>query len=58
MYVTSRSNLVNACMMLFDTFMDDFLDEKYVESLSDLDIRAQLEVIFIKIRLVFELLIL
>lgn len=46
MYVTSRSNLVNACMMLFDTFMDDFLDEKYVEGLSDLDIRAQLEVIY------------
>jgi hypothetical protein len=31
-------------MRLYDTFMDDFLDEKYVEAISDLDIRAQLEV--------------
>ncbi|XP_052747260.1 dynein axonemal heavy chain 7 [Bicyclus anynana] len=46
MYVTSRSNLVNACMMLFDTFMDDYYEEKYIESLSDLDIRAQLEGVF------------
>lgn len=45
MYITSRTNLVKACMNLFDTFMDDFNDEKYVEQLSDLDIRAQLEVI-------------
>ncbi|XP_041972117.1 dynein axonemal heavy chain 7 isoform X2 [Aricia agestis] len=43
MYITSRSNLVVACMTLFDTFMDDFRDEKIVEQLSDLDIRAQLE---------------
>ncbi|XP_037866676.1 dynein axonemal heavy chain 7 isoform X1 [Bombyx mori] len=46
MYVTSRSNLVVACMNLFDTFMDDFYDEKYVEQISDLDIRAQLEGVF------------
>lgn len=44
MYVTSRTNLVVSCMRLFDTFMDDFHDEKYVESISDLDVRAQLEV--------------
>lgn len=44
MYVTSRSNILAACMKLFDCFMHDFHDEKYVESLSDLDIRAQLEV--------------
>lgn len=44
MYVTSRSNLVFACMSLYDTFMDDFYDEKYVEAISDLDMRAQLEV--------------
>ncbi|KAG7311251.1 Dynein heavy chain 7-axonemal [Plutella xylostella] len=43
MYVTSRTNLVVSCMRLFDTFMDDFHDEKYVESISDLDVRAQLE---------------
>lgn len=46
MYVTSRSNLLAACMKLFDCFMSDFNDEKYVESLSDLDVRAQLEVIY------------
>ncbi|KAI5631027.1 dynein heavy chain and region d6 of dynein motor domain-containing protein [Phthorimaea operculella] len=46
MYVTSRSNLVVACMKLYDTFMDDFHNEAYVESLSDLDIRAQLEGVF------------
>lgn len=45
MYVTSRSNLMTACMKLFDCFVQDFNDEKYVESLSDLDVRAQLEVI-------------
>lgn len=44
MYVTSRTNLVQACMYLFDCFMDDFYDEKYLETISDLDIRAQLEV--------------
>lgn len=44
MYVTSRSNLVVSCMNVYDTFMDDFYDEKYVEQISDLDIRAQLEV--------------
>lgn len=44
MYITSRTNLVVACMKLYDTFMNDFYDEKYVEQLSDLDVRAQLEV--------------
>lgn len=44
MYVTSRSNLLVACMKLYDCFIHDFKDEKYVETLSDLDIRAQLEV--------------
>ncbi|GBP05920.1 Dynein heavy chain 7, axonemal [Eumeta japonica] len=46
MYVTSRSNLVKACMNLYDSYMDDFEDVKYVESLSDLDVRAQLEGVF------------
>lgn len=45
MYITSRTNLVVALINLFDTYMDDFLDEKYVVTLSDLDVRAQLEVI-------------
>lgn len=31
-------------MNIYDTFMDDFHDEKYVDQISDLDIRAQLEV--------------
>lgn len=44
MYVTSRSNLVQACMNIYDTFLGDFYNEKYMESISDLDIRAQLEV--------------
>ncbi|KAF9409411.1 hypothetical protein HW555_011235, partial [Spodoptera exigua] len=46
MYITSRTNLVQACMNLFDCFMDDFYDEKYLEQISDLDIRAQLEGVF------------
>ncbi|CAH0689857.1 unnamed protein product [Chilo suppressalis] len=46
MYVTSRTNMMVSCMRLFDSFMDDFYDEKYVEQISDLDIRAQLEGVF------------
>ncbi|KAJ8726572.1 hypothetical protein PYW07_001270 [Mythimna separata] len=46
MYVTSRSNIVQSCMNLFDCFMDDFYDEKYLEQISDLDVRAQLEGVF------------
>lgn len=41
---TSDSNLARSCMNLFDCYMDDFRDEKYMESVSDLDARAQLEV--------------
>ncbi|PSN56752.1 Dynein heavy chain 7 [Blattella germanica] len=37
------SNIMRALMNLFDTFMDDFLDEKFMEGISDLDERAQLE---------------
>lgn len=33
-------------MNLYDCFMDDFYDEKYMEQSSDLDIRAQLEGVF------------
>ncbi|XP_068083304.1 dynein axonemal heavy chain 7 [Anabrus simplex] len=44
--VTSDANLVRALMNLFDCFMDDFADEKYMEGVSDLDIRAQLEGVF------------
>ncbi|KAK9727720.1 ATP-binding dynein motor region [Popillia japonica] len=43
---TSNSNLVRATMNLYDCFVDDFYDEKYMEQSSDLDIRAQLEGVF------------
>lgn len=33
---------------LFDCYIDDYLDEKFVEGMSDLDIRAQLEVSIVK----------
>lgn len=46
MVTTSDSNLVVSLMNLYDCFLDDFLDEKYVHGLSDLDIRAQLEGVF------------
>jgi hypothetical protein len=41
---SSDSNLMRSVMNLFDTFMDDFYDEKYMQGISDLDERAQLEV--------------
>lgn len=44
MATTSDSNLINSLMNLFDCFLDDYNDEKYVASLVNLDIRAQLEV--------------
>lgn len=43
-FPASDSNLVKGVMNLFDCYMDDFYDEKHLESLSDLDIRAQMEV--------------
>ncbi|XP_056634815.1 dynein axonemal heavy chain 7 [Diorhabda sublineata] len=36
-------NLLKATMNYFDTFMDDFYDEKYKDQVSDLDVRAQIE---------------
>ncbi len=44
MATTSDSNLIRSLMNLFDCFLDDYNDEKYVASLVNLDIRAQLEV--------------
>uniref|UniRef100_A0A6P7FSH9 Dynein heavy chain 7, axonemal isoform X1 n=1 Tax=Diabrotica virgifera virgifera TaxID=50390 RepID=A0A6P7FSH9_DIAVI len=38
-----ETNLLQAVMYYFDTFMDDFYDEKYREQVSDLDVRAQIE---------------
>lgn len=43
---TSDSNLITSLMNLFDCFMDDYADEKYITNLSDLGIRAQLEGVF------------
>ncbi|XP_017769725.1 PREDICTED: dynein heavy chain 7, axonemal-like [Nicrophorus vespilloides] len=43
---TSDSNLMRSTMNIFDCFLDDFKDEKYVEQISDLDVRAQLEGVF------------
>ncbi|XP_067216276.1 dynein axonemal heavy chain 7 [Linepithema humile] len=37
------ANLTRSVMHLFDCFLDDFHDEKYVGALSDLDMRAQVE---------------
>lgn len=37
--------MAKSLMNLFDCFLDDFRDEKYLENISDLDVRAQLEVI-------------
>ncbi|EZA62718.1 Dynein heavy chain 7, axonemal [Ooceraea biroi] len=37
------ANLTRSVMHLFDCFLDDFYDDKYVNALSDLDIRAQVE---------------
>jgi len=38
------ANLTRSVMYLYDCFLDDFRDEKYVNALSDLDMRAQVEV--------------
>nr|XP_012148645.1 PREDICTED: dynein heavy chain 7, axonemal [Megachile rotundata] len=37
------ANMVRSLMYLFDCFLDDFYDEKYLQTLSDLDMRAQIE---------------
>lgn len=42
----SNSHLLRSIMNLFDCFMDDFNDEKFMEQISDLDVRAQLEGVF------------
>lgn len=40
------ANLTKSVMHFFDCFMDDFYDENYIQTLSDLDVRSQIEVIF------------
>ncbi|KAK2587842.1 hypothetical protein KPH14_003939 [Odynerus spinipes] len=37
------ANLTRSVMHLFDCFMDDFYNEEYMQSLSDLEVRAQVE---------------
>ncbi|XP_071441952.1 dynein axonemal heavy chain 7 [Hetaerina americana] len=43
---TTDTNLVVSLMHIFESMIDDYKDEKYFESVSDLDIRAQLEGVF------------
>lgn len=40
---TTDSALLHSMLNLFECFLDDYQDEKYVSTLSDFDIRAQLE---------------
>ncbi|KAK9511585.1 hypothetical protein O3M35_000215 [Rhynocoris fuscipes] len=42
----AESNLVRCIMNIFDCYMDDFYNEKYVQSISELDMRAQIEGVF------------
>ncbi|XP_036230121.2 dynein axonemal heavy chain 7 isoform X1 [Bactrocera oleae] len=44
---TSDTNLIVSMMNIFECFIDDFKDEKYVTNLSDLDFRAQIEGVFV-----------
>lgn len=44
---TSDANLMTSLMNIFDCFLDDFKDEKYMQNLSDLDMRAQIEGVFL-----------
>lgn len=37
------ANIVRSVTYLFDCFLDDYHDEKYLQTLSDLDMRAQVE---------------
>uniref|UniRef100_A0A1A9WZZ0 Dynein axonemal heavy chain 7 n=1 Tax=Glossina brevipalpis TaxID=37001 RepID=A0A1A9WZZ0_9MUSC len=44
---TSDSNLMVSLMNIFDSFLDDFRDEKFVQNLLDIDMRAQIEGVFL-----------
>lgn len=46
MLQTSSSNLITSLLNIFDCFLDEYNDDKYTSTLSELDIRAQLEGIF------------
>ncbi|KAF7398391.1 hypothetical protein HZH66_006288 [Vespula vulgaris] len=41
------ANLTKSVMHFFDCFMDDFYDENYIQTLSDLDVRSQIEGCFL-----------
>ncbi|KAG8227082.1 hypothetical protein J437_LFUL007419 [Ladona fulva] len=43
---TTDTNLVVSLMNIFQSMIDDYKDEKYMEGISDLDVRAQLEGVF------------
>lgn len=45
------ANLTRSVMFLFDCFLIDFKDDKYIEALSDLEIRAQIEVTIYEYRI-------
>lgn len=38
------ANMVRSVTYLFDCFLDEYHDEKYLQTLTDLDLRAQVEV--------------
>lgn len=38
------ANLVKSTTYMFDCFVDDYYDEKYCHMMTDLDMRAQVEV--------------
>lgn len=46
MLQTFNSNLIISLLNIFDCFLDEYNDDKYITTLSELDIRAQLEGIF------------
>ncbi|XP_055588743.1 dynein axonemal heavy chain 7 isoform X2 [Uranotaenia lowii] len=46
MMPTSDSNLVKSLMNLFDCFLDDYSNEAYMKTVSEVDVRAQLEGVF------------
>lgn len=43
---TTDSNLITSLMNLFDCFLEEYYDEKVTSTLTELDVRAQLEGIF------------
>lgn len=46
MMTTQDANLTRSVMYFIDCFLEDFRHEEYVKSISDLEVRAQIEVMF------------